>query len=93
MKRILIPIAALTLMAIGTAAKKSHDMSLQRNLKTFNSMVKVLEQNYVDSIRIDDAFKAASRAMLNTVDPYTEYYTPDERDELLKMTTGSYGGI
>lgn len=74
-------------------AKKSHDMSLQRNLKTFNSMVKALEQNYVDSIRIDDAFNAATRAMLNTVDPYTEYYTPDERDNLLKMTTGEYAGI
>lgn len=80
-------------MAACMGAKKSHDMSLQRNLKTFNSMVKVLEQNYVDSIRIDDAFTAASRAMLNTVDPYTEYYTADERDALMKMTTGEYAGI
>lgn len=80
-------------MAASVGAKKSHDMSLQRNLKTFNSMVKVLEQNYVDSIRIDDAFNAASRAMLNTVDPYTEYYTADERDALMKMTTGEYAGI
>ncbi len=68
-------------------------MALQRNLKTFNSMVKVLEENYVDSIRIDEAFKAASNAMLNTVDPYTEYYTADDRDALMKMTTGEYAGI
>lgn len=56
-------------------------------------MVKVLEENYVDSIRVDEAFNAASRAMLNTVDPYTEYYTADERDDLMKMTTGEYAGI
>lgn len=68
-------------------------MSLQRNLKTFNAMVKVLEENYVDSIRVDEAFNAASRAMLNTVDPYTEYYTADDRDDLMKMTTGEYAGI
>lgn len=74
-------------------ASKSHDMSLQRNLKTFNAMVKVLEENYVDSIRVDEAFGAASRAMLNTVDPYTEYYTAEDRDDLLKMTTGEYAGI
>lgn len=80
-------------LAACVGAKKSHDMSLQRNLKTFNAMVKTLEQNYVDSIRIDDAFNAASRAMLNTVDPYTEYYTSDERDNLMKMTTGEYAGI
>lgn len=92
MKRF-IPILALLLFFAASAAKKSHDMALQRNLKTFNSMVKTLEQNYVDTIRIDDAFKAASRAMLNTVDPYTEYYAPDDRDELMKMTTGEYAGI
>ncbi len=93
MKRILLPIVALTMISIGACAKKSHDMSLQRNLKTFNAMVKVLEENYVDSIRIDEAFKAASNAMLNTVDPYTEYYTSDDKDALMKMTTGEYAGI
>ncbi len=93
MKRILLPIVALTMISIGAYAKKSHDMSLQRNLKTFNALVKTLEENYVDSIRIDDAFKAASNAMLNTVDPYTEYYTADDRDALMKMTTGEYAGI
>lgn len=93
MKRILLPIMALTLISTGVCAKKSHDMALQRNLKTFNAMVKTLEENYVDSIRIDEAFKAASNAMLNTVDPYTDYYTADDRDAVLKMTTGEYAGI
>ena len=93
MKRILLPFVALTMISVGAYAKKSHDMSLQRNLKTFNAMVKTLEENYVDSIRIDEAFKAASNAMLNTVDPYTEYYTSDDKDELMKMTTGEYAGI
>lgn len=68
-------------------------MALQRNLKTFNAMVKVLEENYVDSIRIDDAFKAASNAMLNTVDPYTVYYSADDQDAVQKMTTGEFAGI
>ena len=93
MKRILLPFVALTMISVGAYAKKSHDMSLQRNLKTFNAMVKTLEENYVDSIRIDEAFKAASNAMLNTVDPYTEYYASDDKDELMKMTTGEYAGI
>ncbi|MDE5870686.1 MAG: S41 family peptidase [Muribaculaceae bacterium] len=93
MKRILLPLVALTMISTGACAKKSHDMSLQRNLKTFNAMVKVLEENYVDTIRIDEAFKAASNAMLNTVDPYTVYYTVDDRDELMKLTTGEYAGI
>lgn len=75
------------------APVESHDMAVQRNLHLFNSMVTALEQNYVDSIRVDQAFKAAIGAMLNTVDPYTEYYDPDDRETLTRMSTGEYGGI
>ena len=73
----------------------SHDVSVNRNLSTFNAIVKELELNYVDSIRPNEAFGAAIEAFLSTVDPYTEYYSADDRTELTKMTTGQYdyGGI
>lgn len=73
----------------------SHDVSVSRNLTTFNSIVKELEMNYVDSIRPKEAFGAAIQAYLSTVDPYTEYYSSEDRNELMKITTGEYdyGGI
>ncbi|MCH5229618.1 MAG: PDZ domain-containing protein [Muribaculaceae bacterium] len=73
----------------------SHDVSVSRNLATFNSIVKELELNYVDTIRPREAFGAAIEAFLSTVDPYTEYYSSEDRTELTKMTTGQYdyGGI
>lgn len=76
-----------------SAIEKSHDAALARNLNTFNQIVMELEQNYVDSIRTDEAFKAAIEAMLSTVDPYTEYFDADDRDRLTLMTTGEYAGI
>ena len=73
----------------------SHDVSVSRNLATFSSIVKELELNYVDTIRPKEAFGSAIEAFLSTVDPYTEYYSADDRNELTKMTTGQYdyGGI
>ena len=73
----------------------SHDISVSRNLSTFKSIVKELEMNYVDTIRPQEAFGAAIEAFLSTVDPYTEYYSSDDRNELTKITTGQYdyGGI
>ena len=73
----------------------SHDMSVSRNFTTFNAIVKELEMNYVDSIRPSEAFGSAISAFLETVDPYTEYYSADDRNELMKITTGEYdyGGI
>ncbi|MCM1369218.1 MAG: S41 family peptidase [Candidatus Amulumruptor caecigallinarius] len=73
--------------------KKSGDAALQRNLNTFNSIVKELNNNYVDSIAPDRSFKEAIDALLETIDPYTQYYPSEEQDALTKMTTGEYGGI
>lgn len=90
-------LAALLLLAVvcgcAMASKNSHDAATARNLTTFNALVKVLEENYVDTIRTDEAFREAIGAMLSTVDPYTEYYSADDAEQLLRMTTGEYGGI
>lgn len=75
------------------AVRQSHDQAFARNLDIFTSMAKELELRYVDSIRTDEAFQAAIAAMLSTVDPYTEYYSYEDRDRLMRMTTGSYAGI
>lgn len=83
----------LAAFACASASKKSHDAATARNLSTFNALVKVLEENYVDTIRTDEAFRQAIAAMLSTVDPYTEYYSADDADQLMRMTTGEYGGI
>lgn len=73
----------------------SHDAAVARNLTTFNSIVKELEMNYVDTIRPKEAFDAAIGAMLSTIDPYTEYYSADDKSDISRMTTGQldYGGI
>lgn len=89
----MLAVPAFVAMLGMAAPQKSHDAALARNLNTFNQLVMELEQNYVDSIRVDEAFKASIGAMLSTVDPYTEYYDSEDRDNLIKMTTGEYAGI
>lgn len=96
MRKFALTAAAAILAAIITAyaaPQKSADAALARNLATFNSIVKELQDNYVDSIAPDRAFDAAIDALLATIDPYTEYYPAEEQDALQKMTTGEYGGI
>lgn len=93
----LLPAILLTAacgMAFATPeARKSHDAAVARNLTVFNSLVKELERNYVDTIRTEEAFKTSIKALLSTIDPYTEYYTSDDQEELSKLTTGEYAGI
>lgn len=78
---------------IAGKTKSGHDESVKRNLAIFGDIVKKLEENYVDSVRTDEVFKRALMTMLNGVDPYTEYFGPEDQDGLKSMTSGEYGGI
>ena len=46
-------VAAVLVTAFTVGARKSDDNAVARNLVTFNSIVKELELNYVDSINPD----------------------------------------
>lgn len=90
---LIVAAAAFADSAEKTTSPISHDAAYQRNLTVFNALTRELEENYVDSIRVDEAFKAAIRGMLGTVDPYTEYYSYEDKEALTRLTTGAYGGI
>lgn len=93
MKRNLL-VFLLGLIGISASTQDvSTDAELGRNLTIFNALTRQLAQAYVDSIRPGVAFDAAIDAMLNTVDPYTEYYDSKQREQLEILTTGAYGGI
>lgn len=86
-------VGALAIARNASDPDVSNDTSLARNINVFNTITRYLAQAYVDSLRPDDAFEAAIDAMLNTVDPYTEYYDAKQVENLQVMTTGAYGGI
>lgn len=67
--------------------------SIVRNLDIFNSLYKELNTFYVDSLDAKKSIETAINAMLDDIDPYTEYIPAQERDEFLTLSTGEYGGI
>lgn len=95
-KTLTLTIAAMLAVSAAIAAtpgRRNGDQALNRQLTTFNAIVRELAENYVDTIAADRTFEAAISALLSEVDPYTEYYTSEERAGFKTMTTGQYGGI
>lgn len=88
---ILLVISAAALIAVGATRSSKSDIS--RNLDTFASIYKALQTSYVDTIDADKSMNTAISAMLNEIDPYTEYIPENEQDEFLTISTGEYGGI
>lgn len=75
------------------APKKNDAYAVARNLETFSALYKQLDMMYVDSLDADITIGAGIRAMLGSLDPYTEYYPADKVNNLKTMLTGKYAGI
>lgn len=75
------------------AATRSNKGDIARNLDVFTSIYKALQTSYVDSIDANKSMNTAINAMLDEIDPYTEYISEADQDEFLTISTGEYGGI
>lgn len=76
-----------------TADTSSRDLRIARNLDIFNSLFKELNAFYVDTLDVDKSMETAINAMLDDVDPYTEYIPAKSREDFMVISTGEYGGI
>ena len=102
MKRIntlfIVLLAAICMTAIAKnekkdEVKKNDAYAVARNLEIFSSIYKHLDMMYVDTLDADVTVGEAIDAMLRSLDPYTEYYPPEEVKNLKTMLTGKYAGI
>jgi len=64
-----------------------------KNLDIYSSMVKELNAEYVDEIQPGDLTKTGIDAMLESLDPYTNFIPESEVEDYKFLTTGQYGGI
>jgi carboxyl-terminal processing protease len=67
---------------------------VSKNLDIFASVFKELSINYVDDVNSSKLIKTGIDAMLNDLDPYTEYVQEsDIEDYRMKYVSTQYGGI
>ncbi len=93
-KRHLLPLALAITLTAGITAKTSSDKTeISQSLEIFNSLFREVQLNYVDTLDAKKAINTAIVYMLDEIDPYTEYYSNDDTEELSRLSTGEYGGV
>lgn len=75
------------------AQDKDHYFKIAKNLDVFNALYRNLDMVYVDTLDADEVVGYGIRAMLNSLDPYTEYYPEESLKDLKMLITGKYAGI
>jgi carboxyl-terminal processing protease len=66
---------------------------ISKNLDIYTNLFKELNSFYVDPIEPGKLVKTGVDAMLQELDPYTNFITEADIEEYEFMTTGKYGGI
>ena len=94
MKRHFIILLALVCpLLVQAQGKKNHNLAVAKNLDIFNQVYKNLDLFYVDTLNPGEVIGTGIKAMLRSLDPYTEYYPESETKNLKMMLTGKYAGI
>lgn len=93
MRKLLIYIFALLSLPVAAQSDKDHNFTVAKNLEVFNAIYKNLDLLYVDKLPADTVIGNAVDAMLESLDPYTEYYPQAKGKDLKMLMTGKYAGV
>lgn len=93
MKKILLTLCAALFCLSAVAQQSRHNFETAKQLDIFNSIYKMLDLYYVDTLDAKKNIENAVLYMLDQLDPYTVYYPENETGELRQLTTGKYAGI
>lgn len=91
-RKILIGLG-IFLGSLSSLAFVDNYFEISKNLEIFTSTYKELNSNYVDDVDAAKLMRTGIEAMVESLDPYTNYISESEIEDYRFMTTGQYGGV
>ncbi|HEY7529368.1 MAG TPA: S41 family peptidase [Gemmatimonadota bacterium] len=91
-------VTALFFTALLGAGLLYDDLSAARrggyeNVRLLSEVVEQVSQKYVDRIDDDELYLRAIKGLVESLDPYSEFLTRDEYEDLKVHTSGNYEGL
>ncbi|WP_120167656.1 S41 family peptidase [Thermohalobacter berrensis] len=66
---------------------------INKNLDYIETMIQIIKSTYAGEVTEEELIEGAVNGMFDTLDEYSDYYTPEEFDQLQESTSGTYVGI
>ncbi|MFZ9044637.1 MAG: S41 family peptidase [Cyclobacteriaceae bacterium] len=86
-------LVTVSMSAYSSLTNNDRYFQIVKNLDIFATLFKEVNTYYVDEVNPNELIKVGIDAMLNSLDPYTDYIPEDDIEAYMTMTTGEYGGI
>jgi carboxyl-terminal processing protease len=92
-KLITLSIVVTALVALSFTKPAERYFEIAKNLDIFATLFKEVNALYVDEVNPNTLVRTGIDAMLESLDPYTNYIPEDEVEDFRTINTGQYGGI
>lgn len=92
-KFIALSVVTLGLVALSFTPPAERYFEIAKNLDIFASLFKEVNALYVDEVNPNKLIRTGIDAMLESLDPYTNFIAEDEVETYRTLNTGQYGGI
>ena len=71
----------------------ANDQSIYDKIDLFGEVLDKINNEYVDEVNQSDAMEAAINGVLQSLDPYSAYMSPESFIEMETETSGKFGGL
>ncbi|MFH2204258.1 MAG: S41 family peptidase [Elusimicrobiota bacterium] len=94
-KRRTLLAAACLILFTGFASPRARAAvdNTYEQLKLLVDILDYIKENYVEEVKGEDLIYGAARGMVKTLDPFSQFMTPDMHKDIKTETEGQFGGL
>ena len=76
-----------------SAANAANEDNIYKKIDLFSEVLDKINKEYVDEINQSEAMDAAINGVLQSLDPYSAYMSPESFENMQTETSGEFGGL
>ena len=93
MKKIQFYLIILFISIISTNALNSAEIDIYKKIDLFGEVLEKINKEYVDEINQSESMDSAIDGLLQSLDPYSSYMSPETFGLMQTETSGEFGGL
>ena len=71
----------------------SSENEIYKKIDLFGEVLEKINKEYVDEVNPSESMDSAINGLLQSLDPYSAYMSPETFDEMQTETSGKFGGL
>ena len=93
MKKISYTIFFLIFVLFNFKVLSANETDIYKKIDLFSEVLEKINKEYVEDVNQSDAMDAAINGVLQSLDPYSSYMSPEMLQEMQTETKGEFGGL